>query len=99
MRKKITELNARFLNIYESDGETPRVVGAGVNMDCPCGNCGRQLFVPFKTSLDGKHQDAHGWDRVGESLEDLTLSPSVLRVLPHSCGWHGYIRNGWAEPC
>lgn len=40
-----------------------------------------------------------GWQRTGETLDTLTLSPSVQRGEPCPKRWHGYIRNGEAVPC
>jgi len=34
------------------------------------------------------------WTASGTSLEDLTLSPSVLLTGEGGCGWHGFVRNG-----
>lgn len=30
----------------------------------------------------------------GDTIETLSLSPSILRKGDDSCGWHGFIRNG-----
>jgi hypothetical protein len=32
------------------------------------------------------------WQRVGETFEDLTLAPSILRM--RTCDWHGYVTKG-----
>jgi len=34
------------------------------------------------------------WDFTGTSLQDLTITPSIL--IKASCAWHGFIRNGEA---
>lgn len=91
---KLRDLNATFL---DSAGG---IRGAGVQMDCPCGDRdeNHQLFVPFKVALDGSTRPGDkGWDRTGDTIDTLTLSPSVLRV--HDCKWHGWIRNGEAVSC
>jgi hypothetical protein len=96
MALKITDLAARFMN--DSDGN----VGVGVEMDCPCGShCCLPLYVPFAVALDGKptaHGD-RGWQRSGDTLETLTLTPSVQRLprAGETCAWHGYITNGEAR--
>lgn len=67
--------------------------------DCPCGNRDEthQLYVPFANPLDGgpsmQTGTRNGWQRIGETFETLTLTPSILRIAP-SCGWHGFITNG-----
>lgn len=32
------------------------------------------------------------WQATGETIDTLTLSPSVL--LQSGCGWHGWVKNG-----
>lgn len=109
MKKKLTELNASFIGaggpgVWNADG-TPaeKREGVGLTCDCPCG-CERQLYVPFENPLDGKPQyssSTPGWKRTGETLETLTLHPSVERVVINGegCGWHGWIENGEARTC
>jgi len=78
---------------------SPERQGIGVLLDCPCGNTdeGHQLYVPFANPLDGgppmQTGKNKGWQRTGETFETLTLTPSILRIVP-SCGWHGFITNG-----
>jgi hypothetical protein len=95
---RLSELNARFIGaggegIYQADGSwAPLRYGIGVMLNCPCG-CESQLFVPFANPLDGGaplHRVT--WKRTGETIETLTLEPSILRRL--TCNWHGFIRNG-----
>lgn len=112
MNKKLTDLNATFFGaggagITNADG-TPveERHGLGLICDCPCG-CDSKLMVPFANPLDGKPQRAADgwrvfWTRTGDTLETLTLTPSVLRVKDsngHGCGWHGFITNGEARTC
>lgn len=103
--KKLIDLEAYFIGaggpgVSNADGsEAEDRHGVGVAMNCPCG-CDRGLFVPFANPLDGKPQHGpQGWQRTGDTIETLTLSPSVLRKGPESCGWHGWIRNGEAVQC
>lgn len=106
--KTLASLNAKFAGaggegITNSlTGEpVPRREGIGVLMDCPCG-CERKLYVPFKNPLDGgpeRNDNPQGWDRTGDTIETLTLKPSVLRSDPGGCKWHGFITNGNAETC
>jgi hypothetical protein len=104
--KKLTDLNARFLPLHGSDGKCL----AGVELDCPCGHpkC-VSLFVPFKNPIGvgaGPYGEK-GWERTGDTIERLTLRPSVQRVAngPYEgddhfvCSWHGYITDGEARTC
>jgi hypothetical protein len=36
------------------------------------------------------------WQFTGDSIEDVTLSPSVHLSDPAGCGWHGWVKNGFA---
>lgn len=104
---KLKDLNAEFVGaggpgITNADGSTPeRRSGVGVIMDCPCGECDehRRLFVPFRNPIDGGPPMKYGalWERTGDTIESLTLSPSVNRL--DGCRWHGWIRNGEAVEC
>lgn len=38
------------------------------------------------------------WQVSGDSLENLTTTPSIL-LSPPGCGWHGYLTNGEATFC
>ncbi len=99
---KLNDLNPRFLGaggegVFRDDKPAPRREGVGVEFDCPCGKCGIPCYVQFDNPLDGgsKYNPPHaGWKRTGETFETLTLTPSILRTLPHGCGWHGFITNG-----
>jgi len=74
----------------------PERHGVGVSFMCPCG-CASPCFVPFDNPLDGGpslYGDRPIWHREGETLETLTLSPSILRTKPPGCGWHGFVRGG-----
>jgi hypothetical protein len=79
----------------------PERHGVGLICDCPCGQCCQQLYVPFANPIDGQGPlpsagaVSRGWQRVGESFETLTLTPSILRTRQYGgCGWHGWISNG-----
>ncbi len=110
--KTLRELNAYFLGaggpgILHRDPVTgnltqaPARDGVGIEFDCPCG-CDSPIYLPFRNPIDGGAAYDEGgkypsWQRSGETLEDLTLEPSVQRTA--GCRWHGYIRNGRAEAC
>jgi hypothetical protein len=106
MALKLTDLNPRWVGaggegIHNADGSPAEARhGVGLSFDCPCGSdiCTR-AFVPFDNPLDGKPaipgHEGHTWQRVGETFETLTLSPSIQRVpMNCNCAWHGFIKNG-----
>lgn len=85
--------------------------GVAVQFRCP--GCQRErLVIPFANPIDGGGADPSMnyrgvlWTRSGDSLETLTLSPSVdfshvnfNDEPPHNpveCRWHGWIRDGKA---
>lgn len=67
----------------------------GVTCLCPCG-CEHRLYVPFSNPIGGGLRDdgRHYWIRTGETLETLTLTPSIQRHFPCPKSWHGWIRDG-----
>jgi hypothetical protein len=72
--------------------------GVGVVMLCPCqgkAQCVGLLYVPFANPIDGGHfLDVHGVQRVGDTIESLTLLSRVERL--GGCGWVGWVQNGEA---
>ena len=97
---KLTELNPRWIGcggegISDKDGN-PVPYRANIGLICDCPKCGsdHELFVPFNNPIDGKgpYHSRTGWERKGETFEDLTLTPSILRI--DRCKWHGFITNG-----
>lgn len=105
---KLVDLEASFIGrggpgITDAEGRpVPERHGLGLSLKCPCGgeSC-NALYVPFANPIDGGPPDdddpRRGWQRTGETLETLTLRPSVLRL--SDCGWHGFITNGEAVRC
>lgn len=95
---KLVDLDARFIDSGDRRG-------VGVLLHCPCGRPPGEfdehlLYVPFDNPLDGlPRPEARGWQRIGETIETLTLNPSVLRLDPDGCRWHGWIRDGEAISC
>lgn len=85
-------------------------VRTGLHFLCP--QCrAQQLVVPFANPPSGGAPDAtlnaNGvlWQRTGETIDDITLSPSVdsrhvnggYDGIPRTeCRWHGWVRNGEA---
>ena len=90
--------------ITDKDGNpVPTRRGVGITFDCPCGDCGVRAYVQFANPLDGgpiRTTKYAQWDRVGDTFETLTLSPSIHRAKRWGgCGWHGYLRSGVLTPC
>lgn len=98
---RLVDLNPRFLDIADDHPTHAGQHGYGVECDCPCGKCGSRLPVVFKVALDGKPTPwgEKGWDRKGDTLETLTLSPSIHRLPPPHCGWHGFLTDGEFKSC
>lgn len=104
---KLSDLNPVFLQsggpgITCSDtGEpVPVTLGVGVMFDCPCGNHDEEhrCYVPFSNPIgSGSYINEKGWQRTGDTLDTLTLMPSILRI--GDCGWHGFITNGEVRTC
>lgn len=86
--------------------------GVAVQFRCP--GCRRErIVIPLANPVDGGAPDPSMnhrgvlWQRTGETLETLTVTPSVdfrhtnfdddLVEKPVKCHWHGWIRNGRAE--
>lgn len=102
---KLIELNPCFLgaggySVSNADGSpVPERHGVGLSFDCPCG-CGTRGYIDFENPLDGgpphdTRPSLPRWQRTGETLETLTLTPSILRSQERGgCGWHGFITNG-----
>lgn len=100
---KLSELNAHFVGnggtgVRSADGTpVPRREGVLLAFDCP--KCGREgerhggILCYLDPAMDGGPAvSSHNWQRTGDSIDNLTLSPSILVL--SGCGWHGFIRNG-----
>lgn len=78
--------------------------GMGLTFLCPV-HRDHRLGVQFANPIDGGEPMRDGqrylWQRSGETLETLTLGPSI-DASGHQCGtddiktpcWHGFITNG-----
>lgn len=96
---KLADLQPRFVGaggpgVTKGGEEVPQRLGVGISFNCPCG-CDTRAFVYFKNPLDGGEQSdgtAPAWDRTGETFDNLTLRPSILRG--DGCGWHGHLTDG-----
>lgn len=109
MRAKLTDLDAKFVGaggdgVFNADGSpAPRRTGVGLVFKCPCGAPHDEydrVFVAFANPLDGGPvlEASHpAWQRTGETIDTLTLQPSIQRMDPGGCKWHGYVTNGEAH--
>lgn len=95
--------NPRFLSnggegVTMNGQPVPLREGVGLTFDCPCGSstCS-PVSVCFSNPLDGgQAMPGNTWDRTGDQLESITLSPSLQRM--DNCRAHFYVRNGAIEP-
>src|SRR5690349_419978 len=81
-RMRLKELNPQWLasggegvTIAATGEPSPRREGVALWFDCPCG-CGDQVGVPILNPIDGGPCMERGWQRTGETFDDLTLTPS-----------------------
>lgn len=71
--------------VYNPDGSP----WMGVAFTCPCGK--HPVWIPFRAKDDDRGDGPTWVHESGDSLENLTLSPSIL---DRGCGAHYFIRNG-----
>ena len=95
--------------IFNADGSpVPPRSGIGLSFKCPCGKHDEydRVFVSFSNPLDGGPPIDRGysgdkklptWDRTGETIDTITLKPSIQRMDPGGCRWHGFVTNGEAH--
>ncbi len=97
---KLTDLDATFVDASANGFVHGPECKQGVLFDEPAGSGGK-LLVWFANPIGGgpaagrEHTPSPRWTRTGETLETLTLSPSVNVI----GGWHGWIRNGEVITC
>lgn len=107
MRKVKMKLNELDPSFYSTGGEgitsaltgkpVPERKGIGLCFRCPCG-CDDTICIPFSNPIDGGPSVIDGvgyktgWKRTGDTMDALTLSPSIFRK--GGCRWHGFIENG-----
>jgi hypothetical protein len=89
--------------LSDRDGNPVKMrTGLGISFNCPCG-CDSRCAIPFSNPIDGgPSTTTHaggGWQRTGETFDDLTLEPSIHRVGGCPKSWHGWIRNGEVITC
>lgn len=110
MRTKLRDLDAQFVGaggdgVFRADGTpAPKRSGIGLSFKCPCGKHDEydRVFVTFSNPLDGgpAHDDngrVPTWDRTGDTIDTITLKPSIQRMDPGGCRWHGFVTNGEAH--
>lgn len=104
------------MNLEQLDASFVSVDERRVAVQFRCPGCQRErIVIPFANPPDGgpasPDMNRRGvlWLRTGETLETLTLSPSV--DFSHvngsgdagnpwrECRWHGWIQNGKAVSC
>ncbi len=77
-KHSLVDCNPHFV---ESNG-----VLCAVYFECPEGHEGCKHVIPFTPAMDGSATSWHGqnggamWQRSGDTLETLTLSPSIRRI-------------------
>jgi hypothetical protein len=80
-RHRLVDCNPHFV-------ERQSGVQCAVYFECPEGHEGCKHVIPFTPALDGSAvspaswhgRDGAVWQRAGDQLESLTLSPSIRRV-------------------
>jgi hypothetical protein len=87
------------LGVTSADGSpVPLTLGVALICNCPCGNPdeSHRLYVPFRNPIGpGPLVRPFGWQRTGDNVDNLTLTPSIHRVKERGgCGWHGFITRG-----
>lgn len=101
---KLVDLQPRWVGaggdgVTRNGDPVPERHGVGISFECPCG-CPDRVAVLFANPLDGGPPyvpERSQWHRAGETFENLTLAPSILRV--GGCAWHGFIEAGNIRTC
>ena len=106
----LTDLDATFRRILDerTDQEgVPFAEAQGIRFLCPkCFEANGHkpegvhsvlCWFADKDVPDGKSPGPARWQATGTSVEDLTLTPSVL--LTSGCRWHGFVTAGLVTSC
>jgi hypothetical protein len=87
---KLAALSPKWIAVGAGD--------VGISFACPCGRCGERVYVLFANPLDGGPTvEPKGWQRTGETFDDLTLRPSI--AVADGCRWHGFVTAGDVTTC
>jgi hypothetical protein len=76
---RLVDCNPHF--VEQGDG-----IECAVYFDCPEGHEDCKHVIPFTPAMDGSSTSWHGqnsgamWRRTGDTLETLTLEPSIRRI-------------------
>lgn len=96
---RLVDLHPQWFGAGENNSLS-KSTGIGVDFDCPCG-CDSRVSIPFLPTLDGLPQPYgdKAWAREGDTFENLTLKPSILRVGGCPKKWHGFVTAGLIQTC
>ena len=77
---------------------TKQSVGVDVALDCPCssGPATKSTCPLIDLWTAAPPDPGATWRRTGDTIETLTLRPSVLRL--SDCRWHGFVTNAKLSP-
>lgn len=81
----LSKLNPKWIGILRQNS------GEGISFDCPVCGPKHNLVAYFSNPLDGQpHAEWQKplWVRVGDTIEDLTIEPSIL----YEC-FHGWVES------
>lgn len=96
--KYLAELEPGFIRYEERDNGVYHVhvttLAEAHGIDFLCPKCGMHHVVCWRRGMVPDHAfpGPGRWIFEGDSLDNLTLKPSVH--LTGGCGWHGHITNG-----
>ena len=92
---RLADLDATFVRHIDGGNFVEvscRSSANGVMFDCP--KCGRHRVLCWDRTVPAGITPGPGrWDMVGDTLDDLTLNPSI-NLEPNGCCWHGWVKNG-----
>ncbi len=93
-RIKLTELKPKWITW----GDMPK---GGISFQCPIhldGDCKDNAMVENRVHVPFKEVEPKGWTHLGDSFEDMSLSPSIMAMNEDNTShWHGFVKNGYVE--
>lgn len=98
-RKRLVDCSAEFVARSEKGIRTglPFSEAEGVKFECPGCDGGHQIIIFWRTrpGHSGPTPYEALWERPsGESLDSLTLHPSIHVRVGCEAGFHGWVKNG-----